>query len=148
MESMVWAMTAAEPQHSDPPRMLHRSFYMRSDDETRLAALVEDLHHQTRRPRHEVLAAVVHTTRQHRAEMRSLTQGAPRGARKGRTVPRVTAEPESVAQFGEKGGTGKSSLTNGLAAVAADRGMRVVVVDVDPRATATDELGVRWGSRR
>ena len=80
MESIVWIMTAAEPQHSDPPRMLHRSFYMRSDDEARLTALIEDLHHGTRRPRHEVLAAVIHTTRQHRAEIeRSLRQGTPRG---------------------------------------------------------------------
>ena len=59
----------------------------------------------------------------------------------------MTAEPNSVAQCGEKGGTGKSSLTNGLAAVAGDRGMRVVVCDVDPRATATDELGVKVGKQ-
>ncbi len=77
-------MTAAEPQDSDPPRMMHRSFYMRSDDEARLTALIEDLHHGTRRPIHEVLAAVIHTTEQHRAEIEtSLRQGTPRG-RKGR----------------------------------------------------------------
>jgi chromosome partitioning protein len=54
----------------------------------------------------------------------------------------VTGGPESCAQFGEKGGIGKTSLTNGIAATAADRGMRVVVIDGDPRGTATDELGV------
>jgi chromosome partitioning protein len=57
----------------------------------------------------------------------------------------MTAEPESCAQLGEKGGTGKTNTTTGLAAVAGDRGMRTVVCDGDPRATATDELGVKVG---
>lgn len=48
----------------------------------------------------------------------------------------------AVALHSEKGGVGKSRLTTGLAAVAAERGIRVVVVDGDPRASATDELGV------
>lgn len=73
-------MTAAQPQDLDPLRMLHRSFYMRADDEALLTSLIEDLHHGTRRPRHEVLAAVIHTTQQHRAEIEtSLRQGTPRG---------------------------------------------------------------------
>ncbi|WP_169814074.1 ParA family protein [Actinomadura kijaniata] len=46
------------------------------------------------------------------------------------------------AQYSEKGGVGKTSTTNGLAAVAAERGMRVVVVDADPRGSATAELGI------
>lgn len=50
--------------------------------------------------------------------------------------------PLVSAQYSEKGGVGKTSITTGLAAVAADRGLRVVVVDGDPRATATEELGV------
>jgi len=57
----------------------------------------------------------------------------------------VTEVPESCAQYGEKGGVGKTNLTTGLAAVAGDRGMRVAVVDGDPRATSTDELGVQLG---
>jgi chromosome partitioning protein len=57
----------------------------------------------------------------------------------------VTEVPESCAEYGEKGGVGKTNLTTGLAAAAADRGMRVVVIDGDPRATATDELGVQLG---
>lgn len=46
------------------------------------------------------------------------------------------------AQYSEKGGVAKTSNTNGLAAVAGDRGMRVVVVDGDPRGSATEELDI------
>ena len=46
-----------------------------------------------------------------------------------------------VANFSEKGGVGKTSVTSGLAAAAAARGMRVVAVDLDPRATLSKELG-------
>jgi chromosome partitioning protein len=42
-----------------------------------------------------------------------------------------------VALAGLKGGTGKSTLTLGLASVAQARGLRVIVVDLDPIATAT-----------
>jgi hypothetical protein len=56
--------------------MRHRSFYMRSDVADRLAAVVDDLHYATRRPRHEVLAALVDVTLGHRAEIEArLTQG-------------------------------------------------------------------------
>jgi chromosome partitioning protein len=47
-----------------------------------------------------------------------------------------------VAVYSEKGGVGKTSITNGLASTAAADGMEVLVVDTDPRHTATDELGV------
>lgn len=47
-----------------------------------------------------------------------------------------------VAIMSEKGGVGKTALTTGLAAVATDAGLRVCVVDLDPRATATEELGI------
>ncbi|MEU4541593.1 AAA family ATPase [Streptosporangium sp. NPDC023825] len=46
------------------------------------------------------------------------------------------------AQYSEKGGVGKTSVTTGIAAVAGDRGMRVLVADLDPRATASIELGI------
>ncbi|MCO6011542.1 ParA family protein [Actinoallomurus purpureus] len=52
------------------------------------------------------------------------------------------AQPIGSAQYSEKGGVGKTSDTDGLAAVAAERGLNVGVVDGDPRATATAELGV------
>ncbi|MGW7268255.1 ParA family protein [Streptomyces sp. NPDC054842] len=52
------------------------------------------------------------------------------------------AEPDIVSQVSEKGGVGKTSLTSGLIAVAAEMGLRVAGVDLDPRATLTDEMGV------
>jgi chromosome partitioning protein len=51
-------------------------------------------------------------------------------------------QPVGSAQYSEKGGVGKTSDTDGVAAVAGDEGYNVVVVDGDPRATATHELGV------
>ncbi|WP_332759285.1 ParA family protein [Streptomyces sp. MT206] len=50
--------------------------------------------------------------------------------------------PLCVAEYSEKGGVGKTSITSGLAAVAAERGLRVGVADLDPRGTLTDELGL------
>src|SRR5262249_38445206 len=44
--------------------------------------------------------------------------------------------------YSEKGGVGKTALTNALAAVLGQFGVRVLVIDLPPRATATDELGV------
>jgi chromosome partitioning protein len=54
----------------------------------------------------------------------------------------VAEDPEIVAEVSEKGGVGKTSVTAGLIAVAAEHGLRVAGVDLDPRATLTDELGV------
>lgn len=51
-------------------------------------------------------------------------------------------DTEIVAEVSEKGGVGKTSVTAGLIAVAAEHGLRVAGVDLDPRATLTDELGV------
>jgi cellulose biosynthesis protein BcsQ len=41
----------------------------------------------------------------------------------------------------EKGGSGKTTTTVGLAAVLAERGYRILVVDLDPQATASLWLG-------
>ena len=49
---------------------------------------------------------------------------------------------DCVAEVSEKGGVGKTSVTAGLIAVAAELGLRVGAVDLDPRATLTDELGI------
>lgn len=62
-------MTAAASQDPDPPRMLARSFYMRSDVAERLAGLIDDLHYATHRRHHEVIAALVDVTEQHRSEI-------------------------------------------------------------------------------
>ncbi|MBD3004841.1 ParA family protein [Streptomyces sp. 5-10] len=51
-------------------------------------------------------------------------------------------QPESLADASEKGGVGKTSVTSGLIAVAAEMGLEVVGGDLDPRATLTKELGV------
>jgi chromosome partitioning protein len=48
--------------------------------------------------------------------------------------------PVIVALDSEKGGVGKTGLAGGLLAVAAAAGMRVIAVDLDPRATLTEEL--------
>ncbi|MEV0732335.1 ParA family protein [Polymorphospora sp. NPDC050346] len=44
--------------------------------------------------------------------------------------------------FSEKGGVGKTALVVALATVMAENGKTVLVIDLDPRATATNELGI------
>jgi len=51
------------------------------------------------------------------------------------------------AVVNQKGGVGKTTVTLGLAAAAAEQGFRVLVVDIDPQANATTGLGV-WGAER
>jgi hypothetical protein len=59
-----------------PPPMAHRSWYLRADVADSLADVVTDLHFTTRRPRHEVLAAVIEVAVDHRAEIEArLTRG-------------------------------------------------------------------------
>jgi chromosome partitioning protein len=49
----------------------------------------------------------------------------------------------TVAVMNEKGGSGKTTTTISLAAVLAERGLRSLVVDLDPQASAS-----LWLSRR
>jgi hypothetical protein len=73
--------------------MRHRSFYMRSDVADRLAQVVDDLHFSTRRPRHEVLAALVDVTLGHRSEIEArLTEGGK--ARSGETRPQLAQQAQ------------------------------------------------------
>ena len=47
-----------------------------------------------------------------------------------------------LASFSEKGGVGKSALVAGVAAAARKRGESVLVGDLDPRASLTEEMGL------
>jgi chromosome partitioning protein len=52
-----------------------------------------------------------------------------------------------VAVANQKGGTGKTTVTLGLADAAVRRGREVVVIDLDPQANATSGLGVSHPER-
>ncbi|GMA89388.1 hypothetical protein GCM10025868_46380 [Angustibacter aerolatus] len=52
----------------------------------------------------------------------------------------ATPMPRIIAVGNQKGGVGKTSTTLGLAAAAAAAGQRVLVIDLDPQANATDVL--------
>jgi hypothetical protein len=47
------------------PAKSHRSWYLDTAVADRLAAVVDDLHYRTRRPKHEVLAAAVTIALEH-----------------------------------------------------------------------------------
>lgn len=48
----------------------------------------------------------------------------------------------TIAVLNQKGGVGKSTTVLGLASAALNRGLRVLVLDVDPQANSTAILGV------
>lgn len=52
-----------------PPPMAHRSWYLAADVAERLAAVVDDIHFATRRPKHEVLGAAVAVALEHRDDI-------------------------------------------------------------------------------
>lgn len=51
-----------------------------------------------------------------------------------------------IACVNHKGGVGKTATVAGLAAAAADRGLRVLCVDMDPRPSLSSMLGV-WADK-
>jgi chromosome partitioning protein len=50
--------------------------------------------------------------------------------------------PRVVAFFNQKGGTAKTTSTLNVAAALAERGLRVLAIDLDPQASLTMALGV------
>ena len=53
----------------------------------------------------------------------------------------------TVAVVNQKGGSGKTTTTVNLGAALGEKGKQVLVVDLDPQASASDWLGVKDGGR-
>ena len=68
----------AQGPSATEPAMVRRSWYLARGTADGLAAVVDDLHHETRKPRHEVLAAIVATALGHLDEARGKLAQPPR----------------------------------------------------------------------
>lgn len=53
-----------------------------------------------------------------------------------------TSHPRSVAIAIQKGGVGKTSLITNIATLLAERGWRILVVDLDPQSNASRDFGI------
>ena len=62
------------------PAKSHRSWYLDTGIANRLAAVVDDIHHRTRRPKHEVLAAAVTVALEHQDAIEARLTGEGNGA--------------------------------------------------------------------
>ncbi len=54
---------------------------------------------------------------------------------------------KTIAVANQKGGSGKTTTAVSLAAALGERGKRVLIIDLDPQASATSWCGVKNGSR-
>ena len=54
---------------------------------------------------------------------------------------------KTLAVTNQKGGSGKTTTAVNLAAALGERGLRVLLVDLDPQASASAWLGVKDGGR-
>jgi len=54
----------------------------------------------------------------------------------------MAGAPRTIAVANQKGGTGKSTITVNLAAAMGERGLSVLVVDVDPQSDTTTMFGI------
>jgi len=64
----------------------------------------------------------------------------PRGARSARAVFLPTERAMKRVVFNQKGGVGKTTIVCNLAAIAASRGLRTLVIDLDVQGNATQYL--------
>jgi predicted transcriptional regulator len=60
-----------------PAPMRRRSWYIPQDIADRVAAMVDDIHYATRRPKHEVLAAALAIAVEHQADILARVKDGP-----------------------------------------------------------------------